>query len=247
MTEDEFDALLWREESDSLDFKRDQYPFSGATETQKSELIKDILAFSNSWRDSDAYILIGVEEVKGGRSNVVGVSHHIDDAHLQQLVDAKTQRPMTFSYSACTFGGFAIGVIQIPEQERPIYVEKTFGKLIANEVYLRRGSSNGVASPDEIAAMGRAAAPATTLVAVPRSRLEKFLSRLGPAAPVETRPSQREPNEYRVKSLPAGELVVEHTDSGELITIPDSAVVHVHRRTEGRGLIHLSQPIEAFE
>ena len=65
--------LLHESEGTSLDFKSAQYPFEYATDELKSELLKDVLAFANSWRRTAAYILIGVEEVKGGRSNVVGV------------------------------------------------------------------------------------------------------------------------------------------------------------------------------
>ncbi len=38
MTEKEFEQLLYRGESASLDFKRDRY-----------ELLKDVLAFANAW------------------------------------------------------------------------------------------------------------------------------------------------------------------------------------------------------
>ena len=72
--------LLHESEGTSLDFKSAQYPFEHATDEAKSELLKDVLAFANSWRRTTAYILIGVEEVKGGRSNVVGVRNHLDDA-----------------------------------------------------------------------------------------------------------------------------------------------------------------------
>src|SRR4051794_8375989 len=100
-----FEELLYQEEGSSLDFKRDQYPFAGKTDEQKSELLKDILAFANSWRQGDAYILIGVDEVKGGRSIPVGISSHahIDDASLQQFVNHKTNRPISFSYKAFQF------------------------------------------------------------------------------------------------------------------------------------------------
>ena len=36
-----FEQLLYEEESDSLDFKRDQYLFGGSTDDEKSELLKD--------------------------------------------------------------------------------------------------------------------------------------------------------------------------------------------------------------
>jgi hypothetical protein len=53
-------ALLFEAEGAELDFKREQYSFEGADDRVKSELLKDILAFANAWRRTDAYILIGV-------------------------------------------------------------------------------------------------------------------------------------------------------------------------------------------
>jgi len=149
------EQLLNDDESSTLDFKRDQYPFIGATDEQKGELLKDILIFANAWKRTDAYILIGVEEVKGGRSIVVGVSNHPDDASLQQFVNSKTNRPVVFSYSAFTFEGKQLGIIQIPPQERPLFLKKPFGTLKSNTVYMRSGSSTSIANPDEIARMGK--------------------------------------------------------------------------------------------
>lgn len=154
-----FEELLNEEESATLDFKREQYKFARATDDEKSEIIKDILIFANAWRRTDAYILIGVEEVKGGRSNVVGVTHHIDDANIQQLVNSKTQRPVTFSYEAFPFEGKQVGVITIPLQERPFYLNKNYGKLTKKVVYIRRGSSTDIAEIDEIAKMGTSSTP----------------------------------------------------------------------------------------
>ena len=88
--------LLHEEEGTSLDFKRDQYRFGGS-KADKSELLKDVLAFANAFRRDDAYILLGVEEIPGGRSKVVGVETQPEDANLQQFVNSKTQRPVTFS------------------------------------------------------------------------------------------------------------------------------------------------------
>lgn len=148
------ERLLYEEESSILDFKRDQYPFSEASDDQKSELLKDILAFTNAWRRTDAYILIGVEEVRAGRSIVRGISQHFNDAHLQQFVNSKTQRPVHFSYQAAEFEGKQIGIINIPPQNRPIYIQRNYGRLVKNIVYIRRGSSTSEANPDEIAKMG---------------------------------------------------------------------------------------------
>ena len=146
------EALLHEDEGTTLDFKREQYPCG--TEEEKGELIKDILAFTNAWRHADAYILIGVEENPGGRAKVVGVTHHLKDANLQQLVNGKTDQPVDFSYRSDRLDGKDIGVLHIPVQGRPRFLKKKFGKLHADSVYLRRGSSTTIARPDEVAKMG---------------------------------------------------------------------------------------------
>lgn len=153
MTNEQLEQLLYEEEGDALDFKRDQYQFAGASEDCKSELLKDILAFCNSWRRVTAYILIGVEEVQGGRSKPVGIATHLDDADLQQFVNSKTNRPINFSYQEQQVDGVPIGIIEIPLQKRPVFLTKSFGKLHENVVYVRRGSSTAEANPDEIASM----------------------------------------------------------------------------------------------
>ena len=120
------EKLLHEEEGATLDFKRDQYRFEGTDNKTKSELLKDILAFANAWRRTTAYILIGVDEVKGSRSDVIGVKTHLDDAKLHQFVNSKTQRPIEFSYQPFRTEGVEIGVIEIPIQERPIYLKNSW-------------------------------------------------------------------------------------------------------------------------
>ena len=80
------------EEGPTLDFKREQYRFNGATDQDKSKLLKDILAFTNSQRYRTAYILVGVEEGKGGRSEVVGVQDHLDDAKTAPVCQQQDQQ-----------------------------------------------------------------------------------------------------------------------------------------------------------
>ena len=159
MTDLQFEQLLFEEESPTLDFKRDQYLFAKATEEEKSELLKDILGMANAWRRSEAFILIGVEDVRGGRSIVYGIAaaDHLADHSLQQFVNNLTNRPVRFGYEAFGFEGKQIGIIRVEQQPRPFYLKRDFGKLKKNEVYVRRGSSTDATKPatiDEIAQMG---------------------------------------------------------------------------------------------
>ncbi len=151
---EQLEQLLSQEEGHTLDFKQNQYQFERADDADKGELMKDILAFANTTRKDTAYILVGVKEVKGRCNEVVGVDRFLDDARVQQFVNSKTQRPVVFSYQYISIGNRTIGVIEIPVQPRPIHLKKNFGRLVAEKVYLRRGSSTDVASPDEIAQMG---------------------------------------------------------------------------------------------
>ena len=155
----ELDDLLFDEEGSYLDFKSAQYKFEGENNEAKSELLKDILAFVNSSRYRTAHILIGVREVSGGQNEIVGVDRHLDDAKLHQFVNSKTNRPAEFNYTPITFGDKTIGVLSIPIQIRPVYSLSTYGKVTANNVYMRDGSSTRTANPDDIADMGRAQTP----------------------------------------------------------------------------------------
>ncbi|MNZ67108.1 Divergent AAA domain protein [compost metagenome] len=152
LTETDIDELLERREGRDLDFKEGQYSFSGADETAKSELLKDILAFANTTRMHDAYILIGVREVKDGKSIPVGVTEHLDDASVQQFINSKTNRKVTFSYEPTPYSAISLGVIRIDRiQARPIWTTKRTGKVEEHKVYIRSGSSTAVATPDDIA------------------------------------------------------------------------------------------------
>lgn len=167
--DDEFLAsLLYEEEGATLDFKKEQYRFSNATKEDKSELLKDILGFANAWRRAGAYILIGVEEARGVKSIVHGVDSQLDDHALQQFVNSLTNRPIQFHYRTAVLEHKKIGVIHIEEQDRPIFLNRDYGKLEKGKVYVRRGSSTDPttpADPDEIFRMGlRSEDRAPTLV-----------------------------------------------------------------------------------
>jgi len=155
-------SLLYEEESNTLDFKRDQYKFVSSSDFEKAELLKDILAFCNAWRRTDAFILIGVAEVKGGESTVVGIKELLDDAQIQQFVNGKTQRPIDFSYKNLSLRDRQIALIHIPVQQRPIYLSHDYGGLKKNVVYIRRGSSTAEATPDEIASMRQVDLPSSS-------------------------------------------------------------------------------------
>lgn len=154
MNDNLFQKFLYLSEGDSLDFKRDQYKISKSTDNDKSEFIKDILAMANSWRKTEAYIILGILEKNNKPNELIGLKEHVDDATFQQLLNSKTNRPCRFSYKTYTYQGNTFGIFEIPVQERPIYLKKDFGKLKTQVVYVKRGSSTAEASIEEISKMG---------------------------------------------------------------------------------------------
>ncbi|PKO38959.1 MAG: hypothetical protein CVU33_06745 [Betaproteobacteria bacterium HGW-Betaproteobacteria-6] len=171
MTPSQLEKLLFRAEGSELDFKADQYvfskndlaadglsgnEFSKKLENKKSELLKDLLAMANSWRDGPAHILIGFEENKPSLPNVVGIAAEkfYDDARFQQFIASKIHGTLDFSYEVVEFRGIAVGIFTIPKQSRPVFSKETYGVVQKDVVYVRRGSSTDTARPDEIAQMG---------------------------------------------------------------------------------------------
>lgn len=150
-----YEKLLYEDECNYIDFKKEQYKFIGEKDINvKCELLKDVLAFANSWASGPRYILIGVMDTKQNKAKVVGIDSHIDDANLQEFINKNTNVPVDFSYSKVKCEDLPIGVIKINPCNRPVYLKKNVGYLKKNTVYYRRGSSTFTANPSEIAHMG---------------------------------------------------------------------------------------------
>lgn len=153
------EELCYRGEGSDLDYKSERYNFSRKiSDEEKSEMLKDILALANTHREGTAYILMGFKENPPYPAEVVGLTEEgvIDDSRLQEFVNGKLETKLTFRYEEGLFDDKHIAVISIPKQQRPFYLKKDFGKLSKDTVYVRRGSSTGIASPREIAMMGAA-------------------------------------------------------------------------------------------
>ena len=146
--------LRYKSEGTDIDFKSSQYRFTNGSENEKSELLKDILAIANSWRDGTGYILLGFKDQRPNPAEVVGIHDSIDDSRIQQFVNSKVKPKLTFSYEEHLYEGKTIGIISIPTQQRPFYLTSAYGKHKRTVVYVRRGSSTDEAEPVETIAMG---------------------------------------------------------------------------------------------
>ncbi|AMC36617.1 AlbA family DNA-binding domain-containing protein [Janthinobacterium sp. B9-8] len=153
MSDEILNKLRYRSESDDLDFKQAQYHFIGGNDTTKSEVLKDILAMANAWREGTGYIVLGFKDQRPHPAEVTGITEQIDDAQLQQFVNSKVKPKLTFRYEEHLYEGKTVGLISVPKQKRPFYIGNAYGKLKSNVVYVRRGSSTDEAEPTEVIAM----------------------------------------------------------------------------------------------
>jgi Putative DNA-binding domain len=151
--DEQLTALRYKSEGTDIDFKSTQYRFIAGSEDNKAEMLKDILAIANAWRDGPGYILLGFKDQRPHPAEVVGISESVDDAQLQQFVNGKVRPKLTFRYEEHLYEGKTVGVISIPKQKRAFYLAHPYGKLKSNVVYVRRGSSTDEAEPPEITAM----------------------------------------------------------------------------------------------
>ena len=149
-------SLLLRSESETLDFKRDNYAFAGRDEEDEAELLKDILAMANAFKDAAGYIIIGVAEENGRAKDIVGVKPMLADHDVHQFINSKTNRPVAFAVENIEHNGKSLTLIRIEKvRHRPLYLRQSYGGLQKNVVYIRHGSSTAEASPDEIKEMGK--------------------------------------------------------------------------------------------
>lgn len=156
VTDELLTALRYKSEGTDIDFKSAQYRFIGGSVEDKAEMLKDILAIANAWRDGPGYILLGFKDQRPHPAALVGISESVDDAKVQQFVHGKVKPKLTFKYEEHLYEGKTVGVVTIPKQKRAFYLAHAYGKLKSNVVYVRRGSSTDEAEPPEIAAMALA-------------------------------------------------------------------------------------------
>jgi Putative DNA-binding domain len=161
MTLELFEKLLSNGEGYLIDYKKEQYLFDKADftakgitdpkviENKKGELLKDIMAFANTERNFDAFILIGIEDLNNGNKNLFDAKH-IDDAALHQFINEKTNNAIKFEYKPFQYSDKSIGVYHIHKQDNLVCANNDFGAVRRNAIYVRNGSATRDLSVAEI-------------------------------------------------------------------------------------------------
>ena len=152
------EARLEEGESEFADFKQDGYDLD--TTERRACFVKDILALSNSCESPGdvRHIFVGVRRgAHGANHSFPGVAQHPDDANLQNLVRDWTDAAPRFTYVVLPHGGATLGVYELRGSIHmpcvPHSTKTTSNILWGGVVYVRHGSRNDVATPEEIHAI----------------------------------------------------------------------------------------------
>ncbi len=142
-------SLLNRHEDETLDFKASVYDLSDGR--QKRNFAKDLASLSNTPREGEAYIVLGVKKQLDGSFTLHGIDKVLDDADLQNVASSLLEPNLRFIYYSIWHGDVLLGLITIPpSQEFPVVPKRTIDEgFTKGTIYFRRGSQNSEASIQE--------------------------------------------------------------------------------------------------
>ena len=112
MINDDFKKILSRAEGETLDFKEQAYDLK----VDRNKFIKDVLSMTNTPRDIDSYIVLGVQWTPEEGSKVIGLDAQYDDVMFQNAVgEGRVQPRPVFEYLPFQYQSKNVGVIRVPE------------------------------------------------------------------------------------------------------------------------------------
>ncbi|MBW1658241.1 ATP-binding protein [Flavobacterium quisquiliarum] len=108
----------------------------------KGKFLKHICALSNSNPNNNSYIVVGVED----QDNEIVGDDFFDDSRIQNLVNAFLENPPKIQYENVPFPNLpkdkVIGLVTIKPKSKISYFKKGIHTILANSVFIRRGSNS---------------------------------------------------------------------------------------------------------
>jgi len=108
----------------------------------KGKFLKHICALSNSNPNNNSYIVVGVED----QDNEIVGDDFFDDSRIQNLVNAFLENPPKIQYENVPFPNLpkdkVIGLVTIKPKSKVSYFKKGIHTILANSVFIRRGSNS---------------------------------------------------------------------------------------------------------
>jgi hypothetical protein len=143
ITPDELKNLIeLKREGPTLDYKQD---LNLEQETQKAEFVKDVLALANSGYPS--YIVTGMKEIIKDDSKTwepISVSKHCSQVQLNQILQYRTDPPISIEYAEIEQNGIKHGIVKIFGENPPylVMLKDKFSNLQKGTVFIRNIDMN---------------------------------------------------------------------------------------------------------
>lgn len=137
ITEDELRGLVeLKREGPTLDYKQD---LNLGSESENAEFIKDTLALANSGRT--AYIVTGIRDQAW---EPVGVTKSYSQVQLNQILQNRTDPPISVEYAEIELNGHKHGVVKILGKDPPylVMVKDRYGGIQRGTVFIRNVDMN---------------------------------------------------------------------------------------------------------
>ena len=129
----DFSALLDRPEDKMLDFKAKGY--NSSKRKDKRAFAKDLASLTNTPRDDNAYVVLGVKKHVDGSIDLIGLEKGIDDSDLQAIAGSYLEPAPQFTYRPIQHCGVHLGLITIPpNQENPSHQGPPAAKISSKVV-----------------------------------------------------------------------------------------------------------------
>ena len=134
-------------ETTNVDFKRE---LSVSRDSAKGEFIRDVLGLINTKVSGRRFLVIGFADKT--RAFHASVPDDITQERLEQILDAYCQPAPRIKFDRVPWSDGEIGFLElIREREKvPYRARKSIGKIVEDNVYVRRGSHTVPASEQEI-------------------------------------------------------------------------------------------------
>ena len=141
----DIESLLARNEGKDLDFK-EKLEMSSEKKIKKDDLVKDISAIANSV-ETKGWLIYGVKDKS---HDIVGITNPLNEEKIQQVCAVSIDPPIDLEIKNITYKDKNIGIISITPTDKPHQIIKETGDLKKSKIYVRRGSVNDEATPEEI-------------------------------------------------------------------------------------------------
>lgn len=237
MTNDQLDEIIMElfnlgVEGEYWDFKEKPYFFEGQSDKDKNkkkgDLLHDIICMANNLNNSDAYIIMGIQDkpvrITGVKQFANKWTQESYQDFLQNLTWAGDMIPIV---EFRTIHNGELDVLIIKKSNRvPFYITKKCNKVRENQIYVRKGSKNtAIDSQAEIGDIEKLFEFRFGLIPYPKERVINYISDHGHWIEMK---EDYETRSWYYEKFPEYTIELSRDPDNETLASPDYAYVQIN-------------------